>query len=124
MFELLYELLTNILTSPLGLPIDFLYEWAILLIIEAIAFPIAWNAVGRLGVRGQAGSELHWFIRIIAYIVLWAIARTLIQSYYFLSANWEFGFTLFGGIVGAIILPTIAISTMRTVKKLKVNHHA
>jgi len=124
MIKLLHELLTNTLTSPFHLPINPLYEFIAFLLIGAVAFRIAWNAVGRLHVRGQAGSDLHWIIRIIAYIVLWAIICGLIQSYYYFSVNWELGFTLVGGVVGAIVLPTIAISTMRTIKKLKVNHHA
>ena len=124
MFEIFYELLTNILTSPLDFPINLLYQLVIFEVIGEIAYQIAFKAVGRTSIRGSAGSELHWFIRIIIYLILWAIVRLIIQTYYFLSTNWEFGFTLFGGIVGAIILPTIAISAMRTIKKLKVNHHA
>lgn len=124
MLKIVYEFLTNILTSPLGLPIDFMYEWFIMMILGAIAFLIAWNIVGSLGVRGQVASELHWAIRILAIVVLWATTRSLIQAYYYFSANWELGFTIIGGVVGAVVLPTIAVATMRTIKKLKVNGNA
>jgi len=57
----LYELLT----FPLSVIEDPFWDFVLLTIIGSISFIIAWNFVGETGIRGKAGSILHWTIRII-----------------------------------------------------------
>jgi hypothetical protein len=63
------KFLFGILTDPLGLPIDAIWEYLILAVIGAIAFVIAWNA----SPGGDFGSLIHWVVRLIAFVALWAI---------------------------------------------------
>ena len=44
MFKFIYDLITD----PLGLPIEWYYEWLILLIIDRIAYLVAYDKVGIL----------------------------------------------------------------------------
>lgn len=71
MYKIIFELLTN----PLGLPISALYEYLILLILNEIAFQIAWNT----SPGGRFGWEIHWAVRIPAFIILWAIIYFLLS---------------------------------------------
>lgn len=62
MFKLIFE----ILTDPLGLPINALCEYLILAIINAVAFKIGWEA----SPGGFGGSAIHWAVRLIAFVVI------------------------------------------------------
>lgn len=70
----IYSILFDILTDPLGLPISPIWEYLILLGISEIAFRIAREA----SPGGFGGSTIHWTVRIIAFIVMWAIAYAVI----------------------------------------------
>lgn len=79
MFKVIFDLATD----PLGLPIEWYYEWIILLAIEGIAYQIAYNKVGHLYHSGvisgkTAGSFVHWIIRIVIYVAIWAITYGVI----------------------------------------------
>ena len=68
MFKLFFELLTD----PLGLPIDWIYEYIILGVIGVIAYRFAFNTVGNLYnsemIYGRfSGSLFHWIIRLFAF---------------------------------------------------------
>ncbi len=80
MFKFIFVLLTD----PLGLPIEWYKEWLILGIIGVVAYSLAYNNVGGLYrsniISGSIqGSFLHWIIRTIYFIVLWAITYGIIQ---------------------------------------------
>ena len=65
-------------TDPLGLPIVWYWEWFILAIIAFAAYAIAFRSVGDLYDGGMisgsaAGSVLHWIIRLIVFVVIWAV---------------------------------------------------
>ena len=86
------KLLFELLTSPLGLPISPLYEWAILLIIGEIAFKTAFRAVGELYdadfISGRSiGSIIHWSIRLVIFVAFWAVAYGVIAIAKFVIAN-------------------------------------
>ena len=65
MLKFLFELLTD----PLSLPINPLYEYIILGIIGIIAFKIAWE----ISPGGKMGSLIHWSVRLIVFAILWAV---------------------------------------------------
>ena len=73
--------LFDIFTDPLGLPIAGYWEWIILAIIAFSAYAIAFRTVGDLYDGGMisgsaAGSILHWIIRLIVFVVIWAITKS------------------------------------------------
>lgn len=113
----LFSFLFDIATEPLGLSIPFWYEWAILLVIGEFAYQIAYAAVGKSGMRGNAGSALHWFIRVIVYVIIWAVIYAAIQIYYFIAANWQIILMIAGSVAGVAMLCILAVATMRFIKK-------
>ena len=80
----IYSILFALLTDPLGLPISPLWEYLILLVISEIAFRIAWKA----SPGGFGGSTIHWTVRIIAFVIMWAITYAVIWAIKFIIAHW------------------------------------
>ena len=78
MFKLFFE----ILTDPLGLPINALWEYLILAIINVVAFNIAWDA----SPGGTWGSTIHWAVRLVAFVIIWAVTYGIIAL-----AKWHQG---------------------------------
>ncbi len=81
------EIIYNIINSPLGpieLPINPIWEWVVLGIVELIAFKIAWE----VSPGGFLGSEIHWFVRILFIVVVWAILYGVIALIRFLVSHW------------------------------------
>ena len=97
MLKLLFDFMTN----PLGLPINFIWEYLILAVIGAIAFGIAWN----ISPGGDFGSLIHWVVRLIAFVILWAIVYGIIALVQWIFANWVLILCILGGVVviGGII---------------------
>ena len=80
----MYSLIFDILTDPLGLPINDLWEFAILAVIGKIAFSIGWEA----SPGGIFGAIIHWIVRLLAFFALWAITYAVIVAVQWLIANW------------------------------------
>ena len=104
------------ITDPLGLPIAWYWEWIILAVIELAAFAIAFRAVGNLYADGMisgstAGSVLHWIIRPIVFVVIWAVTYFVIWLAKLIFAHWLLIVSILGGILvtAAIILSLIHI---------------
>ena len=91
MYKFLYELITN----PLGLPINPIWEYIILLVLNEIAFQIAWNA----SPGGKLGSEIHWAVRIPMFIILWAVTKGIIIALKWIFDNWVLILSIIGGVV-------------------------
>lgn len=109
MFEFLYDLVTE----PLGLPIEWYKEWIILGIIGLIAYHIAYDKVGSLYrtnfISGRmSGSFLHWIIRTFYFIVIWAITYGVIWLGKFVMDNK----ILSGIIVGIALLIVITFKVL------------
>ena len=66
----------ELLTSPLGLPIDAIWEYVILAVIAAVS------------PGGEWGSAIHWVVRFVAFIVLWAIVYGIIAAVNWIVAHW------------------------------------
>lgn len=96
----IYSLFFDFLTDPLGLPIHPLWEYLILVVIGEVAFRIAWNA----SPGGFGGSTIHWIVRIIAFLVMWAVAYAVIAVAKFIIAHWIPIACIAGGLVIASII--------------------
>ena len=83
--RVIYSFIFDRITDPLGLPIYFLWEYLILAIIGKIGYKIAYSA----SPGGRFGSEIHWFVRIISYIFLWAITYSVIWIIKLFIAHWK-----------------------------------
>lgn len=75
----LFGFIFDLITEPLGLPIEWYYEWIILLAIGEIAYRVAYDKVGIIyhsgAISGKiAGSFVHWIIRIGIFGAMWTIA--------------------------------------------------
>lgn len=98
------------ITDPLGLPIAWYWEWVILAIITFAAYAIAFRTVGNLYNDGMisgstAGSVLHWIIRLIVFVVIWAVTYFVIWLAKLIFAHWLLIVSILGGIlvIAAII---------------------
>lgn len=112
------KLIFELLTSPLGLPIPWYIEYIILIVVNTVAFELAFAAVGKLYsdniIHGKkTGSVLHWIVRILAFLVLWAVLYGLIAFAKLCIAHWIWVVS----ILGAIIL--LSLSILITVKLCK-----
>ena len=79
MFKFIFE----ILTDPLGLPIEWYWEYLILAVIGVVAYAVAYRCVGDMYSGGMidgsiSGSFFHWLIRLILFVVLWAVTYGII----------------------------------------------
>ena len=80
----IYSFIFERLTDPLTLPINPLWEYVILLIIGKIAFKIAWDA----SPGGFFGSTIHWSVRAIAMVAIWAVTYAVIVAGQFVIVHW------------------------------------
>lgn len=95
----------DLITSQLSLFENPLHNYLAMAIIGVVAFAIAWNAVGEIGARGEAGSILHWIIRIFAFVVIWLVLSVLIIIISFILNNWIY-----------ILIIAILITTLHILK--------
>lgn len=110
----MYKLLFDLLVEPLGLPIDFIYEYLIMAVIDIAAYKLAFEKTGQLFssgwiVRGE-GKSNHWLLRIIYFVGMWALMRAVIWTYGFVVENKGVSIFAFGCIVAIIV--TIRISAV------------
>ena len=89
MFKFIFE----ILTDPLGLPIEWYWEYLILAGIGAVAYAVAYRCVGDMYSGGRidgstSGSFFHWLIRLILFVALWAVTYRIIAVVKWLTDNW------------------------------------
>lgn len=96
MLKLFYTLLTD----PLGLPIEPLWEYVILLIVGEIVHEIAWN----ISPGGVLGSPIYWVTKLLAFVLIWAALYAIIAAVQFVIAHWIW-FT-----IGAAILIVASIA--------------
>lgn len=101
----MYNLIFEILTDPLGLPISPVWEYLLLLLLNEIAFQIAW--AGSPG--GRWGSEIHWAIRLPTFVIMWAVAYAIIYAIKWLIQNWIIFLYVLGGFVIIAGIATIIV---------------
>lgn len=105
-FSFLFERLTD----PLGLPINPLWEYLILLVLFGIAFVLSYALVGMLYQDGDlhtriGGSAVHWLVRFAIFVVLWALTYGIIWVVQTLSLYWIIALAV---LVGLSVLVTLA----------------
>ncbi len=69
----MFKFIFDLTTEPLGLPIEWYYEWIILLVIGYIAYRVAYDKVGVLYHSGSISGELqaHFFIGLFVLLYFW-----------------------------------------------------
>ena len=95
MLKLFYSLLTD----PLGLPIEPLWEYIILLIVGEVVHEIAWNVSS----GGTFGSLIYWVTKLVAFVAIWAVLYVIIAIIQFVIAYWIW-FAICSGILAAMII--------------------
>lgn len=78
-----YKLIFEFLINPLGLAINPIYEYLILLAIGKLAFEIGWDKLP----SGEFGSLMHYLYRTIVLFILWALTYGGIKAYYLVQSN-------------------------------------
>ena len=105
------KLAYTILTDPLGLPIEPLGEYVILLIIGEIVHEIAWD----ISPGGPAGSLIYWTTKLLVFVVIWTILYVIITVVNFVVEYW-----IYFAIVGAVfILLAMGLWAWRKKRKIK-----
>lgn len=90
----------NLIISPLGLPIPAIWEWCILMIVNILAFRIAWE----VSPGGDFGSIIHWIVRLAVFILIWAVLYWIIVGLKFVVTNWK------PFAIGGVVIVFIAIA--------------
>ena len=90
------------LTDPLGLPIEPLWEYVILFIVGEIVHEIAWSA----SPGGTFGSLIYWVTKLIAFVAIWAVLYAIISAVQFVIAHWIW-FAIGAAIITAIVIAFI-----------------
>lgn len=78
----------DLITSPLSLFENPIHNYIAMALIGAVAFGIAYRAVGELGLRGEAGSIAHWIIRFFVFVFIWLFCCIVIKIITFIMNNW------------------------------------
>ena len=109
----MFKFIFNFATEPLGLPIEWYYEWLILGVMGFVAYFIAYEKTGDLYrshmISGRmSGSFFHWIIRALCFIGLWAVTYGVIWIGKFVMENK----VLVGSIAGIILLIVIAVKIL------------
>ena len=120
MFKVIFEFLTE----PLGLPIEWYWEYIILAAIGGIAYIIAYNTVGDMYradfISGRtSGSFFHWLIRLFVFAVIWAVTYGVIWLVKLITANWQIILIVSGIAVGITVFFALAIFVFKKIKKSK-----
>ena len=88
----MFQFIFDLISEPLGLPMEWYYEWIILAAIEGIAYRVAYDKVGSL-YRGKhisgsvLGSLVHWLIRTVYFVFMWAVIYAVIWILKFIRAH-------------------------------------
>ena len=118
MFRFIFE----ILTDPLGLPIEWYWEYLILAVIGAAAYAVAYRCVGDMYSGGMidgstSGYFFHWLIRLILFVALLAVTYGIIAAVKWLTDNWVLVLSILGSVVAVVGIVAIAAIIVRRRKK-------
>ncbi len=95
MLKLLYTLWTD----PLGLPIEPLWEYIILLVVGEVVHEIAF----KVSPGGTFGSLIYWVTKLIAFATIWALLYVIIVVVKFIITYWIY-FAIGGVVLLAVIV--------------------
>ena len=110
----MWKLIFEFLTEPLGLPVEWYWEYIILTIIGFVAYIIAFRCVGKMyhndiiNSRGS-GSFFHWLIRLIFFAIIWALTYGVISLVKWIRDNWMLVLSIIGfiALVTAIVIAVV-----------------
>ena len=108
------KLLFEIITSPFDLPVNPILEYLLLGIIAIIAFNIAWEA----SPGGVFGSSIHYAVRTVVFIIVWAITRLIIALIKWIIANTFLAIAITIGLILMVISIFFVVSLMRKRKSI------
>ena len=113
--------LFELITETLGLPLEWYWEYIIMVLIGEISYQFAYKKVGNLYANGiisgsNMGSYLHWFIRLLCYVSIWAIVDGLIYVARFIINHWQLILCAVGAIVGTCLICSLAVIVIRNIK--------
>lgn len=96
----MYKFIFTMLTDPLGLPISPLWEYLILVVLNEIAFHIAWD----ISPGGFGGSTIHWVVRLLTFALMWAVVYGVIAFVKWLCVNWLLVLAIIGvvALIGSV----------------------
>lgn len=100
----IFSFIFDRLTDPLSLPIAPLWEYLILLVIGAVAYAVAFSIVGDMyssgSIRGGClGSVFHWIIRLLLFVIIWAVTYGVIALAQWITAHWLIVVSVLGAVV-------------------------
>ena len=100
-----YRFIFDLLTSPFGLPVSPIWEYLILVIIGVVAYNAGW-AVSE---GGKLGSFVHWIVRAVVFIGLWAIVYGVIALFGWIIRHWVVILFVVGGIAAVTGITILVI---------------
>jgi len=80
----MWKFLYNIITEPLGLPIDPVLEYIILLIIGEIVHEIAFF----ISSGGAFGGIIYWGTKLLSFLIIRGIVYGIVIAINFIIVNW------------------------------------
>ncbi len=111
----IFRFIFDMATDPLSLPINPLYEWAILGVNGIFPYVVPFRLVGDMYDSGDIsgstlGSIFHWIIRFLIFIAVWFVTYTVIVVGQWIAAHW----VIIASVAGALALTiTIAYATYK-----------
>lgn len=89
----LFSFCFELLTDPLSLPLDPITEFVILIVLNWLAYKVAFRTVGDMydgGIisGGAVGSFFHWVLRLSIFVVVWATTNGVIFVGRFVAQHW------------------------------------
>ena len=72
----MFKFIFDLITEPLGLPIEWYYEWIILLVIGEMAYRVAYNKVGVLYQSGSISGKSAIFPNNPCSVFLFFISKS------------------------------------------------
>ena len=117
----LFSFIFDHLTDPLTLPIDPLYEWALLGFIGLIAYATSFRIVGDIYRSGLIdgsflGSLFHWIIRFLIFVALWFVVYWTIVIGQWIIANWV---VLLCSLFGMTVVSVVIYHTLIKANRIK-----
>lgn len=114
----LFSFIFDKLTDPLGLPIAVWKEWLILFALGKLAYTIAFRVVGDMYGAGDistsiGGGLFHWLIRLIVFLVIWAVVNGAIRVWQFCAMHWIAAVSILGGLLVCGIIWFVVYRNMK-----------
>ena len=98
--------LWSFLKLPLSLPISPVWDFLICLVLERLAYKVAFSYAGEYGSTSGERGALHWLIRIVIYLLIWSLVCFIILAVKYIIVNWVWVLIISGvlAVTGLIFL--------------------